>query len=135
MLPYSGYQDKTKIEGFAFNLIQGHIQLGWPILKESTLFLFQHEYNLPLIPYTWAAYLATTAEHILPILLLFWDCDTICSARHFCHDDGHRDFVYPEAYATHTTWLTISAFLLLRGAGILSVDHLFSSRRHINHTQ
>ncbi|TDR31801.1 DoxX family protein [Hydromonas duriensis] len=37
---------------------------------DSTLFLFQEEYHVPLLPPDFAAYLATTGELVLPILLV-----------------------------------------------------------------
>lgn len=47
---------QTKVEGFS--------------IKDSTWFLFEHEYALPVIPYEVAAVLATIAEHLLPVLLI-----------------------------------------------------------------
>ena len=43
---------RTKVEGFT--------------IKDSTWFLFEHEYALPLIPPELAAVLATAAEHCSP---------------------------------------------------------------------
>src|SRR4249920_462334 len=45
---------QTKVEGF-------HI-------REATFFLFRDEYKVPLLPPDLAAYLATAAEHLFPIL-------------------------------------------------------------------
>ena len=39
---------------------------SWP----STIYLFTHEYHVPLIPPAWAAYLGTGAELVLPVLIL-----------------------------------------------------------------
>ena len=39
-------------------------------IKESTWFLFEHEYALPLIPSQLAAVMGTAAEHVLPILMI-----------------------------------------------------------------
>ena len=47
---------RTKVDGFA--------------LKDSTFFLFEHEYALPIIDPALAAYLATMAEHVFPVLLV-----------------------------------------------------------------
>mgnify|MGYP000937060861 CR=1 FL=1 len=47
---------QTKVDGFA--------------IADSTWFLFEHEYALPLIPFTWAAVLATIAEHVFSVLLI-----------------------------------------------------------------
>ena len=37
----------------------------------STLYLFEEEYSVPLLPYELAAYLATATELIIPVLLVF----------------------------------------------------------------
>ena len=37
---------------------------------ESTLFLFEYEYQVPLLPWKLAAYLGTAAELILPVFIL-----------------------------------------------------------------
>ena len=37
---------------------------------ESTLMLFEYEYQVPLLPFELAAYLGTAAEIVLPILLV-----------------------------------------------------------------
>jgi putative oxidoreductase len=39
-------------------------------IKDNTLFLFSEEYKVPLLPPDVAAYLATTAERVLPVLLV-----------------------------------------------------------------
>lgn len=38
---------------------------------DSTLFLFEYEYYVPLLSVKWAAILGTSAEIILPLLLIF----------------------------------------------------------------
>ena len=48
---------QTKVEGFF------HI-------KENTFYLFREEYKVPLLPPDVAAYMATTAEHVFPVLLI-----------------------------------------------------------------
>ncbi|MES9981641.1 MAG: DoxX family protein, partial [Candidatus Thiodiazotropha sp. 6PLUC5] len=43
-------------------------------ISESTYLLFEHEYDVPLIPFQIAAHMATYAEHLFPILLVFGLC-------------------------------------------------------------
>jgi putative oxidoreductase len=40
-------------------------------------------------------------------------------------------FVYPDAYATHGTWAAVLLYLMARGPGMLSVDHLLTPRRDV----
>ncbi|HXV73163.1 MAG TPA: DoxX family protein, partial [Sphingomonadales bacterium] len=42
---------------------------GWSI-TDSTFYLFEEEYRVPLLPPDTAAYMATIAEHLFPVLLV-----------------------------------------------------------------
>jgi putative oxidoreductase len=61
---------QTKVEGFAVDIIDGSFTLGIPRFADSTVELFREEYKLPLLPPELAALMATTAEHVFPVLLL-----------------------------------------------------------------
>ncbi|MBD9465494.1 hypothetical protein [Pseudomonas sp. Pdm06] len=39
-----------------------------------------------------------------------------------------RVFVYPDAYPTHGTWAAVLLYLMARGPGVLSIDHLIAQR-------
>jgi putative oxidoreductase len=39
-----------------------------------------------------------------------------------------QTFVYPQAWTEHLLWASILVFLLTRGAGALSLDHLVARR-------
>ena len=119
---------QTKIEGFALNPFAGVYELGWPTLKDSTVFLFEYEYALPLIDPTWAAYLATVAEHLLPILLLTGLATRLGAFGILCMTIVIQLFVYPNAYALHATWIALALLLIRQGAGYVSLDHWFSKR-------
>lgn len=119
---------QTKIEGFSLDFIAMKFQLGWPRLAETTPFLFEYEYNLPLIPPMIAAVLATLAEHILPILVLTGLFTRLAAFGLAAMTMVIQLFVYPDAYPTHGTWLAIALVLMYRGAGAFSVDHLITKR-------
>ncbi|SJN53152.1 DoxX [Vibrio ruber DSM 16370] len=121
---------QTKIEGFAFNLISGSIHLEWPTIKDSTFALFEYEYNLPIISYVLAAYLATIAEHLLSVLLLTGLMSRFAALGIFGMTLVIQIFVYPDAYPTHATWLALSAWIMYKGAGTISFDYLLRFRRH-----
>jgi len=38
-------------------------------------------------------------------------------------------FVYPGAYATHGTWAALLLYLMARGPGVFSIDHLLAMRQ------
>ncbi len=116
---------QTKIEGLAINLFTGQFQLGWPALKESTFYLFQYEYQLPLIPYQWAAYLASTAEHLFPLMLLIGLGTRLAALGLLTMTMVIQFFVYPDAYSTHLPWLALCFLLFLKGSGKVGLDQLF----------
>lgn len=115
---------QTKIDGFALNPFAGQFELGWPSLKESTFYLFQYEYDLPIIPPDMAAYMATFAEHLLPIMLLLGIFTRLGAAGILLMTLVIQIFVYPEAYATHATWAALALLLIKSGAGKASLDAL-----------
>ena len=122
---------QTKVEGLVLNLVAGEFQLGWPRLSESALSLFQHEYALPLLPPALAAMMAATAEHVLPLLLLFGLATRFSAAALLGMTLVIQLFVYPGAYATHGTWAAVLLYLMACGPGLLSIDHLLKSRRSV----
>ena len=38
-------------------------------------------------------------------------------------------FVYPDAYPTHGTWAALLLYLMARGPGVFSIDHLLAKRQ------
>ncbi|GAA0237076.1 DoxX family protein [Marinomonas primoryensis] len=119
---------QTKIEGFSLDLIAMKVELGLPRLAESTGFLFEYEYDLPLIPPMVAAILATLAEHVLPILILSGLFTRLAGFGIAMMTLVIQLFVYPDAYPTHATWLAIALLLMYRGAGVFSLDHWLAKR-------
>ncbi|GAB3487487.1 DoxX family protein [Marinomonas epiphytica] len=115
---------QTKVEGFSIDIIAMKFQLGIPKLAETTQFLFEYEYNLPLIPPAIAAVLATIAEHVLPILILTGLFTRLAAFGLAAMTMVIQLFVYPDAYPTHGTWLAIALLLMYRGAGRFSFDQL-----------
>lgn len=101
---------QTKVEGFA--------------LKDSTFFLFREEYKLPLISPDAAAYLATAAEHVFPLLLLVGFASRLSATALLIMTLVIQVFVYPSAYMTHGWWALALLFIMANGPGTFSVDHL-----------
>ncbi len=119
---------QTKIDGFAINIVSGQFMFGWPEIKDATFYLFENEYQLPFIPYELAAYLAATAEHIFPVMLLLGLGTRIASLGLLVMTMTIQIFVYPDAYSTHLTWMALCTLLILKGAGWLSLDKLIAER-------
>jgi putative oxidoreductase len=93
-------------------------------LKEETFTLFRYEYNLPVLPPEVAAYLATYAEHILSLTLVFGIMTRLSGAGLLVMTLVIQIFVYPDAWPTHLVWAGPLVYLIGRGGGALSVDRL-----------
>jgi putative oxidoreductase len=91
---------------------------------QSTVFLFQNEYKLPIIPHEIAAYMATAAELALPILLFAGLFTRFAALGLLIMTLVIQIFVYPNAFDTHGTWAVAFLFLMKFGAGHISLDYL-----------
>ncbi|MFN4156596.1 MAG: DoxX family protein [Paracoccaceae bacterium] len=101
---------RTKVDGFT--------------IKDSTYFLFEHVYALPLIPHAPAAVLATVAEHVLPVLLILGLFARFSALGLLIMTAVIQIFVFPGAWATHGLWAAALLVTLAQGPGRLSLDYL-----------
>ena len=103
-------------------------------IKDSTYFLFEQVYALPLIPPAIAAQLATAAEHLLPVLLVLGLFARFSALGLLGMTAVIQIFVFPEAWVTHGLWATALLVVLAQGPGRVSLDHLLgldhSGTRH-----
>ena len=99
---------RTKVEGFS--------------IKDSTWFLFEHVYALPLIPSDVAAVLATVAEHVLPVLMILGLFTRFSALGLLAMTVVIQIFVYPGAWITHGLWAAALLAVAARGPGALSLD-------------
>jgi putative oxidoreductase len=98
---------------------------------ESTLFLFEEEYAVPLLNPEFAAYLATFGEVFLPILLVLG-----FASRFGAIGLGivnvvaviSLEDIAPAALSGHVIWGLLLLLTTLWGAGQLSLDNLFKSK-------
>jgi putative oxidoreductase len=100
---------------------------GWHI-SASAIELFRNEYQLPLVDPTVAAYLATTAEHFFPILLVIGLATRFAASALLIMTLIIEIFVYPDAWPTHGTWAACFLILMTRGPGVISVDGMIARR-------
>lgn len=117
---------QTKVEGFAIDLISGTFNIDMPRLADSTVFLFSNEYNLPLLAPELAARMAVFAEHFFPLLLLLGFATRFSALALLLMTLTIQVFVYPDAYPTHGTWAAVLLFIMARGPGACSLDHLIA---------
>ncbi len=101
---------RTKVEGLT--------------ITDSTYFLFENVYALPLIPSAFAAVLATLAEHILPVLLVLGLLTRLSALGLLVMTAVIQIFVFPDAWITHGLWAVPLLVTVAMGPGRLSADHL-----------
>ncbi|SEM05745.1 DoxX family protein [Halomonas caseinilytica] len=96
-------------------------------ITQSTFFLFENEYDLPLIPPALAAYLATLAEFSLSLALWGGLATRLTATGLLFMTLVIQTFVYPDAWITHGLWAGSLLTLILRGPGRLSLDWLVNA--------
>lgn len=95
---------------------------GWH-LSSSAVDLFRDEYKLPLVDPTVAAYLAATAEHLFPALLVIGLATRLSALALLVMTLVIQFLVYPDAWPTHGTWAACFLVLMVQGPGKISLDH------------
>ena len=126
---------QTKVQGFAIDIVNGEFQLGLPQLSDSVVALFREEYKLPLLPPELAAPMAAFAEHLFPLLILVGLASRFSALALLVMTATIQLLVYPDAYPTHGVWAAVLLFLVARGPGAVSIDHLIARRDNGHTTQ
>jgi putative oxidoreductase len=119
---------QTKIEGLVLDPLGLQVQWGWPHVSESALELFRSEYALPLLPPDWAALMAATAEHVLPLMLILGLGTRVAALGVLGMTLVIQLFVYPLAFPTHALWAACALALLVHGGGRLALDRPLARR-------
>jgi putative oxidoreductase len=100
---------------------------SWLSVSETTMFLFEEEYKGVPLPTELAAYMATYAEHLFPILLVLGLATRLSALALIGMTLVIQIFVYPEAWwAVHSLWVALGAILVVRGGGLLTLDQLLA---------
>jgi putative oxidoreductase len=97
---------------------------GWRI-ADSTWFLFEQEYALPLIPPQIAAVMATVTEHLLPALMILGLFTRLSAFGLLAMTAVIQIFVYPDAWMTHGLWAAALLAVVALGPGRISMDRVF----------
>jgi len=100
---------------------------------DTTLFLFEYEYDVPFLPHEFAAISGTAAEIILPILLALGLFTRFSAIALFIFNIvavyAYRSYLYEDGYAgliQHFYWGFLMLIILFRGPGRLSLDYLLN---------
>ena len=106
---------RTKVDGFLN-------------VNDSAYTLFRDDYKVPLLPPEFAAHMAAYAEHLFPILLVLGLFTRFSALALLGMTAVIQIFVYPGAWPTHLSWAALLLYLVGRGGGPLSLDHLWKIR-------
>ena len=110
------------------------LRSGWLKLSawDSTLYLFEFEYRVPLLPWQWAAYAGTATELLLPLFLLA-GLFTRPVALLLFGFNAMAVISYPALWAggfhDHQLWGWMLLTLAVWGAGPLGLDSWRLARR------
>ncbi|MFM9844784.1 MAG: DoxX family protein [Dongiaceae bacterium] len=89
---------------------------------DTTIMLFENEYNVPLLPPGLAAVIATAVEIAGPAMLALGFGTRLAAAAMLGMTVVIQLFVYPSSYPDHLLWAGPLLYLLLRGPGAWSID-------------
>lgn len=103
---------------------------SWLSISETTFVLFQEEYKGVPLPGDVAAIMATVSEHLFPVLLVLGLFTRFSALALLGMTIVIQIFVYPEAWwQVHALWAALALILIMRGAGIVSLDAALLHRR------
>jgi putative oxidoreductase len=103
---------------------------SWLSVSDTAKFLFQEEYKGVPLPPELAAYMATYAEHLFPLLLVIGLFTRLSALALLGMTMVIQIFVYPEAWwSVHMIWVALALVLIVRGGGQLSIDALLTKAK------
>lgn len=96
----------------------------------TTVFLFQNEYDVPLIPPELAAQLGTLAEIVLPVFIAFGLLGRLAALGLFVFNIvavlSYEAAQSGPAFYLHVLWGTLLLAVIAHGPGKISIDHLIA---------
>ncbi|WP_318456510.1 DoxX family protein [Photobacterium leiognathi] len=96
---------------------------------DSTLYLFENEYQVPFMPWLWAAYIGTAVEMIVPIFLTLGLFTRPMALLLFVFN-AMAVISYPvlweQGFYDHQLWGMMLLVNVIWGAGSLSLDHILN---------
>ena len=121
-------------------LLAARFYVGWAFFSsgltklrdwESTLLLFEYEYQVPVLPFELAAYLGTAAEIVLPLLLMAGLASRFSALGLFFVNIVaviSLEEIAPVAYAEHVLWGVLLAQVVIFNGGRLALDRLVEAQ-------
>ncbi|OOE72882.1 DoxX family protein [Salinivibrio sp. ML290] len=116
-------------------LLVGRVYVAWIFFQsglikyqnwDSTLYLFEYEYQVPLLPWQLAAYLGTAAELILPIFVALGLLARPMTLALFVFNIvavASYPLLWERGYDDHIMWGVILLVVSVWGPGWLNLDN------------
>lgn len=124
-IPYSLVILPARIATFSVFFRSGLVKIAdW----NATLALFRDEYKVPFLPPDIAAHMAAAMELGLSSLVLVGLFSRLSVLGLLGMVAVIQLFVEPAGWPDHIQWLGFMVFILWRGPGVLSLDHLLKQR-------
>jgi putative oxidoreductase len=102
----------------------------WFTISDNAYALFETEYSGVPLPSHLAAVMATVSEHLFPVLLVIGLFTRGAALALLGMTLVIQIFVYPDAWWTeHSLWIAMQLALIVRGAGLFSLDALLAKSR------
>lgn len=98
------------------------------MVSDSAIALFQDEYKVPVLPPILAAYLGTANELFCSFMIILGLGARLGAAALLALVGIIQFTVYPGNWAEHLMWASLLAYVLTRGPGQFSIDHLIAQR-------
>ncbi|GAM57074.1 integral membrane protein [Vibrio ishigakensis] len=98
---------------------------------DSTLFLFEYEYQVPILPWELAAYLGTAAELVIPVFIALGLFTRPFAAILFVFNIiavVSYPLLWEKGFYDHQLWGLMILINIVWGAGAISVDKLLVSK-------
>ena len=98
---------------------------------DSTLFLFELEYQVPLIPWEMAAYLGTAAELILPVFITLGLLSRPMAVVLFAFNViavVSYPVLWEQGFYDHQLWGLMILIVIVWGAGPFSLDRILKQQ-------
>ena len=95
-------------------------------IAQKTFDAFANDYKLPVLPSNAAAYIATFAEIVFPVLILLGLATRLSALALFIMVLVIQFLVFPgHWWSEHAYWLALLLVLMSKGAGAISLDSFF----------
>ena len=104
----------------------GFLGINWAFysVDQSTIFLFQHEFNVPILPPVFAAHTATAAEFFFSIMLFLGLGTRLAALGLLGMTAVIQIFVLPwSSWSVHILWAALLVYLVKDGGGRIALDH------------